>query len=151
MNHNNIAVHILFCIRHIETYGWKDILSKIDFYADKKSCDLMIKLFDKHAITDREIKLLSFCILSGFNEKDSELKSLFTACCLFDLFENGGKFTFTDNGVGFVKESALLIYKELDKSDIERINRELNNKNDDDFKTLKKRMKKNILFKYFCL
>lgn len=154
MNYNDIAIQIHYCIKHIETYGWKDILTKIDFYIDKKSYDLMIKLLEKHEVNDKEIKLLSFCILSGYNGKDGELKSLFTACCLYDLLENNGKFTFTNNSVGFVKESALNIYNELERNDIERIKNELSSKLSDDsnpIEILKKKVKKHSIFKYFCL
>lgn len=154
MKYNNIAIQILYCIKHIEVYGWKNILTKIDFYIDKKSYELMIKLLEKHDINDKEIKLLSFCILSGYDDKDGELKSLFTACCLYDLLENNGKFTFTDNDIGFVKESALNIYNKLDKNDVERIKNELSRKLSDDsnpIEILKRRLKKHNIFKYLCL
>lgn len=154
MNYNDIAIHILYCIKHIETYGWKDILSKINFYIDKKSYDLMIKLLERHDVNDKEIKLLSFCILSGYNDKEGELKSLFTACCLYDLLENNGKFTFTDNGVGFVKESALNIYKLLEENDVERIKNSLSKELSDDLNPIeifKKKIKKHSIFKYICL
>lgn len=154
MNYNNIAIQILYCIKHIEIYGWKNILTKIDFYIDKKSYELMIKLLEKHDVNDKEIKLLSFCILSGYDDNDGELKSLFTACCLYDLLENNGEFTFTDNGIGFVKESALNIYNKLEKNDVERIKNELSRKLSDDsnpIEILKKRLKKHNIFKYLCL
>lgn len=154
MKYNNIAIQILYCIKHIEVYGWKNILTKIDFYIDKKSYELMIKLLEKHDINDKEIKLLSFCILSGYDDKDGELKSLFTACCLYDLLENNGKFTFTDNDIGFVKESALNIYNKLDKNDVERIKNELSRKLSNDsnpIEILKRRLKKHNIFKYLCL
>lgn len=147
MNYNSVIAQLLFCIKHVDIYGWKDIFTKVDFYINEKSYNKMIEILDKYKIEDKELKLVCFCVLSGNQNKDEELFSLTIACCLYDLIENG-IFSFTDNAMQASKEKALAIHKKLDNDSIEEINKIFfKHKKTNEIDLLKK---KYSVFKYFC-